>query len=133
MLQRVSVALRCGGLEIPGAILCSNLQRVLNADGTHAQRFDAQTKILWRTGRRSEIEDIIYAPRVECRADISLLETEAGITSKVGKVPEIARRQVVYTEDRAALAKQAVSEMRTKESGSAGYKSELWQISILQN
>jgi hypothetical protein len=120
-------------LKIHRAILCGNLQRVLNADRTHAQRFNAQAKILRRTGRRSEIEDVIDAPWIEGRADVSLLETEAGIMGELGKIRGVACGQVIDAEDRITLAEQAICEMRTKEPGGAGYKCGLWQSSRLQN
>jgi hypothetical protein len=76
---------------------------------------------------------VIDAPWIEGRADVSLLETEAGIMGEMGKIRGVACGQVIDAEDRITLAEQAICEMRTKEPGGAGYKCGLWQSSRLQN
>ena len=82
MLERVAVTLRSGSVKVAGVVARGDFQRVLNADGADAQRFDSQAQILRRAGRRSQIEDIIHAPGIEARADVPLLKSEAGLAAR---------------------------------------------------
>jgi hypothetical protein len=66
-------------------------------------------------------------PGIEARADIALLETEAGIMGEMGKVLRVARAQIVDANHGVALAEHAIGEMRAKESSGAGYKCTLGQ------
>jgi len=77
MLKRVAVTLRCGGVKMSGAISGCDFESVLCAYGAHAQSLQPQAKILGRTGRGSEIEDVVHRSHIEGLADIPLLEAEA--------------------------------------------------------
>jgi hypothetical protein len=64
---------------------------------------------------------------IEAAADVQLLKGEAGLGLEVGDVAQVAGREIVYTDDGVALAKEAVGKVRAEKPGRAGDKYTLSQ------
>ena len=120
MLCRIPVTLRCGCVKKPGAISGRNLKSVFRSDRTHAQGFDGKPKIFGRTGRGSQVEDVVHRPRVKRLADVPFLEGEARFVGQVSQVVPVARGEVVDADYSVAFAQQPICQMGTKETGGAG-------------
>jgi hypothetical protein len=120
MLNRVSITLRCGCVQMASVILGGDLKSVLCSDRAHAKGFDGQAHIFGRTGGGSKVVDKVYGARVEGLADIPFLEVESRLIGQMGQVARLAGGEIVNAEDGVAFTQQAVCKVRAKKPGGAG-------------
>ena len=71
-------------------------------------------RIVHRTGRRREIEDVVNASAVEGLADIVFQEFKPGVVAQVLNIAATSGQQVVYGSDCVPFGQQRVAQMRPR-------------------
>jgi hypothetical protein len=120
MLQRISIAFRRGGVEEPRIMLVRDLKHGLCPNRTDTESLERKSQVFGWACRRGEVKDVVYVPKIERLADVSLVESEARLIAEVAKVLEVARRAVINPNYVVSFPEQPICQVRAKKAGSAG-------------
>ena len=107
-------------MQKTGAVFSCQIESIPGALGTHIQCLRTKPRVVGRTGRGSEIEQVVDLSQVERLADVLLYQGEAGLVDQSGEVGDPAGGKVVDTYDVMALGEESIAKMRAKEAGGAG-------------
>ena len=121
MLERVAVAFAGAGDEVARTLVLRESECVVRAERSDFQRLDGELEVINRRCGRGEVEDEVHVvgEKDEIR-DVVLDEAEAFVAREMREVGDVARDEIVYTDDAVALGEKAVGEMRAEESGGTG-------------
>ena len=123
MDERIAVHLGGGRKEEPRALRLGDAQRIERAQRAHLERLDRQLEIIDRARGRGEVQHAVeIAGDVRELGDVVAHEREALVPGEVRDVVWAPSDEVVEADDRMAVAKKSVAEVRAEEAGGARYQ-----------
>src|SRR5271156_3635916 len=107
-------------MQKTGTVFARQIESIPGPLRTYIQRLRTKPRIVCRTSRGGEIEQVVDFSQVERLADVLLYQGESGLVDKRGEVGDPAGGKVVDTYDVMALGEESIAKMRAKEAGGAG-------------
>jgi hypothetical protein len=107
-------------MQKTGPVFARQIESIPGPLGTYIQRLRTKPRVVGRTGRGREIEQVVDLSQIERLADVLFDQGESGLIDQSGEVGDSAGGKVVYTYEVMALGEEGIAKMRAKEAGGAG-------------
>src|SRR3984885_3193935 len=99
-------------MQETGAVFARQIESISGPLGAHIQRLRAKPRVVGRTGRGGEIEQIVDLSQVERLADVLFYQGEPGLIDQSSEVGNAAGGKVVDAYDVMSLSEESIAKMR---------------------
>ena len=126
----MAVDLAGAGLKYPGAASLGQAKNVDHADGGGLDGFDGVVLVRLGGGGAGQIVDLVGLD-IDRVDNVVADQFEPRVTEKVADIVLVSSEEVVEADDFVTAFDEAIAEMRTEKSGSAGDKNGLHGLRLV--